>query len=178
MNKTTALTISDYFLAIGNQFFNLDENDWNFAQDDLNYEAIERTGFNGYVLKFEEKADEYSNSFKLFLIGVFNWLKTIILKKNEVSVRREEQITSINRHAVNTQTAINNKVRDRLLKVLNEDIDKWNMQTYRCKADNNRRLAKNQFKRDLQKPGLERYSSSRNTIFHKILKGISLSRKL
>jgi len=171
MNKTATLSIADYFLEIGNQFFNLDEEDWSFAQDDLNYEATDRTGFNGYVLKFEEKADGYSNSFKSYLLVAFNWLVSLITGKKEDSDTLKTQSESNNKRFGSAQSTIRIKVRSRLLDVINEDVEIWNLQNSEGGQRCTRQIHKNQFKSDQERPVTKRKTVFRGFGFMKSLLG-------
>ena len=149
MNASSTLNLTDYIVAIGNQFFNLDEKDWNVEQNELSYETTDRNGFNGYVLKIEETADDYSNvvinSFMTFL----SWIYALFIK---ASPKKKATIDSAklqsNGHT-NTQTVINNRVRSRLLDIINEDVDQWQAKkrvTNRKPDSPSNRIVKNQFK--------------------------------
>jgi hypothetical protein len=171
MNKTATLSIADYFLEIGNQFFNLDEEDWTFAQDDLNYETTDRTGFNGYVLKFEETADGYTNSFRSYLVMAFNWLTSLITGKKEALDTDKVQSESNNKRFGSAQFAIRNKVRSRLLDVINEDVEIWNKQNSVNGHRKAHHIHKNQFKTDLESSVIKQKSIFGGLGFMKSLMG-------
>ena len=148
MTNAATLNFSDYILEIGNQFFNLDENEWNTVQDDLSYETTDRDGLNGYVLKLEETADGYTNKFTKHIVLFIHWVKMFIIKDKEVN--NNEFIPSKRRNIPtnNAQAIIQNRVRSRLLDVINEDAELWRSQANQSmrKVKKNTHLRKNQFK--------------------------------
>lgn len=140
MNASATLNLTDYIVAIGNQFFNLDEKDWNVEQDELSYETTDRNGFNGYVLKIEEKADDYSNVIITKLISYLSLFYAFISKHIQKKKTEKDETQAQSRRYANTQTAINTRVRSRLLEVINEDVEKWSGQKV------NYQKSKNQFR--------------------------------
>ncbi|RUA30686.1 MAG: hypothetical protein DSY76_02320 [Bacteroidetes bacterium] len=154
MNTNSTLNLSDYMLEIGNQFFHLDENEWNVEQDELSYESTDRDGFNGYVLKIEETADNYSNVIITSLMKYLSMFYSLIvgyLQKKKVAKPIMKPQNKNNRFT-NPQTAINTRVRSRLLEVINEDIDKWNGQQKKISQRKGRPIRKNQFKHSMDNP--------------------------
>ena len=154
MNTNSTLNLSDYMLEIGNQFFHLDENEWNVEQDELSYESTDRDGFNGYVLKIEETADNYSNVIITSLMKYLSMFYSLIvgyLQKKKVAKPIMKPQNKNNRFT-NPQTAINTRVRSRLLEVINEDIDKWNGQQKMTAQRKGRPMRKNQFKHSMDNP--------------------------
>ncbi len=153
MNASSTLNLTDYIVAIGNQFFNLDEKDWNVEQDELSYETTDRNGFNGYVLKIEETADDYSNvvidSFRAFL----SWIYALFIKVSFIKASPKKNATIHldklqSNGYTNTQMAIDNRVRSRLLDIINEDVDQWQEKKRvinRKQGFSSNRIAKNQF---------------------------------
>lgn len=125
MGKTSTISISDYVFEIGNQFFDLNENDWN-VQDDLNYESTEREGLNGYVLKVEEKAIFFNSRAFQVIIIFFHQIK-LLIKPEKVRQINTQSKTNESIHIVvsNTQTVIRDSVRSRLLATINEDLEQW-----------------------------------------------------
>jgi hypothetical protein len=101
-------------------------------------------------LKFEETADGYSNSFKSYLVMAFNWLVSLITGKKESLDTYETQSVSNNKRFGSAQYTIHNKVRSRLLDVINEDVDIWNKQNSGIGQRRAQHLHKNQFKSDLE----------------------------
>ena len=146
MNQAVAFSISDYIVEIGNHFFNLNEDDWNIVQDDLTYELTDRDGFNGYVLKIEETADGYSNKLLGFLMLSLNWFQSLFEKNDLMNNESNKQALSNKKVYVDSHTAIQNRVRSRLLEIINEDIDYWH-ETPMYKSKGQKKIVrKNQFK--------------------------------
>ena len=151
MNTTATISLSDYVIAIGNQFFNLDDKDWDHVQDDLNYETIEMDGLNGYLLKVEQYVDDYSSMFTKHLILVYNYLKSLVVKDIQ---EKTEGVNSANNntYTLNSKQVIHNKVRSRLLEVINEDVGIWELQKRRNVTKNTlkKNIKKNTFKDKLR----------------------------
>ena len=148
MNASSALNLTDYIVAIGNQFFNLDEKDWNVEQDELSYETTDRNGFNGYVLKIEETADDYSNVVMNSFMTFLSWIYALFIKTSPKKNAPIDRAKLQSNGYTNTQTAINNRVRSRLLDIINEDVDQWQEKkrlTNRKQDFPSKRIAKNQF---------------------------------
>ncbi|RLD66629.1 MAG: hypothetical protein DRI84_04375 [Bacteroidetes bacterium] len=140
MNTVATISLYDYILEIGNHFFKINDEDYTNSHDDLTYESTQTDGINGYALRIEEKAD----GFLSYIILVFDWINSLF--------RREKKIeTPLNFHSskyeerVNTQIMIHNKVRSRLLDIINEDVDKWHTHSHKPESQS-RNSHKNQFK--------------------------------
>lgn len=150
MNESTTLSLTDYVVEIGNQFFHLDENDWNVEQNELSYETTDRAGFNGYVLKIEETADNYSHTIITNLVNYLSVFYAFICKHIQKKKTSQDESKSQGRRNASTQTAINKRVRSRLLDVINEDVEKWNRQKSRNVQRINYQKRKNQFKNSME----------------------------
>jgi hypothetical protein len=123
MDGAATISLRELVLEFGNRFFNIEDSEWMNYQDDLHYETTETDGINGYVLKMEEKADGYGNSLFVFLINIYWGLKSLLFKEHS-NLQFDSSKTNNSKKSV--QSRINNKVQDRLLSVINEDIEKWN----------------------------------------------------
>jgi len=143
MNQTATLNLFDYFIEIGTQFFQLEEKDLNYYQDDLNYEENEKEGLNGYLLKIEEQTSNYNNIMLRFLISIFHNIQTFFKVKDSESAIGA---TPKRKAVYNTQAHIHQKVRSRLLEVINEDVDMWNLTSSSRRYGRTKRVLKNQFK--------------------------------
>ncbi len=129
MDGAATISLRELVLEFGNRFFDIEDSEWMNYQDDLHYEETETEGINGYVLKMEEKADGYGNRLFVFLINIFWGLKRLFFKERNPIVANNSSRTVVNRR--NVQSQINYKVQNRLLSVINEDIEKWNIESGR-----------------------------------------------
>ena len=119
MNLAIDLNYSDYIINLGNRFFNLNNNDFYKEVDDLLYEDIDESGLNGYVMKIAGGQNKVTSLIYSRLAFVVEFLMSFFSKKKgEGEQIQVERIWS-------TQNMINNKVRSRLLRVINEDVESW-----------------------------------------------------
>jgi len=123
MDGAATISLRELVLEFGNRFFNIEDSEWMNYQDDLHYEETETEGINGYVLKMEEKADGYGNNLFIFLINIYWGLRRLFLKE-PTNLQFDSSKSNNSKRSV--QSRINNKVQNRLLSIMNEDIEKWN----------------------------------------------------
>ena len=145
MDGAATISLRELVFEFGNRFFNIEDSEWMNYQDDLHYEETEMEGINGYVLKIEEKADGYGNSLFVFLINIYWGLKRLLFKKPS-NLQFDSRNTNNSKRSV--QSRINNKVQNRLLSIMNEDIDVWKKQSLRRQGSIKTRnpIRKNHFK--------------------------------
>jgi len=149
MNRTATLSFNDFIISIGNQFFNIEDDNWMNYQDDLHYESTDRNGINGYVLKIEERAEDYSGIFRKFLNLLFPIIRSLFLKRNDVLESKQRVAYSNKQKKLSAEDVIQNHVRRKLLEVINEDVDEWRKQSLRkqkMKRITTCRIPKNYFK--------------------------------
>ena len=152
MTQAATLNLNEFIYRLGNDFFNLREEDFTpLILDDLNYEITEKDGLNGYVLKFEETADAYSNKLMKYLMGVLHWFQSFFYKNETLDEPSLNSYSSKRVSQHNTHTAIHNKVRSRLLDVINEDIEHWNIRQNNTYQEKRTVIHKNCFKADIER---------------------------
>jgi hypothetical protein len=151
MIQTNTLNFTEFIYKLGNDFFNLKEEDFTpLILDDLNYEVTEKDGLNGYVLKIEETADVYSNVLMKYVFVAFNWIQSFFYKKETSQEPSKNTSYSKKVKYKNTQAAIHNKVRSRLLDLINEDVEYWNINQKQTKQRKPSVVYKNCFKTDIK----------------------------
>ena len=131
MNRTATLSFNDFIISIGNQFFNIEDDNYMNYQDDLYYESTDRNGINGYVLKIEEKAEDYGGIFRRFLNLFFPIIKSFFSKRSDVLENNQRAEYSVKQNKLSAEAVIQNHVRRKLLEVINEDVDEWLKQSLR-----------------------------------------------
>jgi hypothetical protein len=127
MNESITLNFNDYLLEIGNVFFNVNENDMKYQVDDLDYESEDKNGFNGVMLRLERGTNEIRCGFISHILIIIQYINRLFLKKKVQKAQIEENYKKQNQYETDINKTINNKVRNRLLSVINEDIDKWQL---------------------------------------------------
>ena len=127
MNESVTLSFNDYLFEIGNLFFNVNENDMKYQVNDLDYESEDENGFNGVMLKLEHGTDELKSGFINHLLLLFQYIHGVFLKKKVQKACLLENYEKSKIYRSDMNQIIHNKVRSRLLSVINEDIDKWQL---------------------------------------------------
>lgn len=164
MINAITISMSDYIFEIGNRFFNIEESDWNEAQDDLDYEDTMTEGINGYVLNLEDKASGIGSIIWNYLLFVGKFLLLPFFKKKEPKTKRQQNSSdTTNKRMYNAHDIIQKRVRSRILTVINEDAHLWNenIPTNKSKAKTEK-IIKNPFKntKNAQRVGYRQHNKA------------------
>ncbi len=123
------LSISDYFLELGNRFFNVQNNEW-AQQFELDYEEDKSETINYWFVDGEEKIDLLHQLLWNIIASLQNLFKRKTEDKLNVErmgtdrmVQKQRRASSVSH--LNSQQVIVNNVRNRLLKTINEGMPQY-----------------------------------------------------
>ena len=123
------LSISDYFLELGNRFFNVQNNEWT-QQFELDYEEDNSEAINYCFVDGEEKIDLLHQLLWNIIASLQNLFKRKTEDKLNVErmgtdrkVQKQRRASSVSH--LNSQQVIVNNVRNRLLKTINEGMPQY-----------------------------------------------------
>ncbi len=123
------LSISDYFLELGNRFFNVQNNEW-AQQFELDYEEDKSEAINYWFADGEERIDLLHQLLWNLIASLQNLFKRKTEDKLNVErmgtdrkVHKQRRASSVSH--LNSQQVIVNNVRNRLLKTINEGLPQY-----------------------------------------------------
>jgi hypothetical protein len=129
------ISIEERLVEVGNRFFNLRGKEWP-TTNDLHYEESTEDPINRYFIQAEQQWQKTHRGGLFFLLGLWSMFTDLFRKaakqrkantKVAKDVKEPQMLNKrVSIYTNNSRQSIDNKVRNRLLSVLNEDLKQIN----------------------------------------------------